>query len=199
MAKEYHGERNTRLYEIWASMKGRCNPNSASCKGYGDRGISVCEDWANSFVSFRKWACENGYNPDVSGFECSLDRIDVDGDYCPENCRWTTFKEQERNRRDTHWVEYCGKRMSLAEACEIVNMPDYTVRRRLSAGWQLEDALHTPPIETVRSDLHKKADAVGINYHTVLSRMRLMNWTEEEALEVPVGMKREEYYGKKRD
>lgn len=90
-----HGKRYTRLYRIWEGMLNRCKyPSHASYKYYGARGITVCAEWMNDFVSFHDWAVSHGYSDDLS-----IDRIDVDGNYCPENCRWATAKEQEMNKR----------------------------------------------------------------------------------------------------
>ena len=95
-----HGQAGTRLYNIWNVMKQRCgNPNNHNYKEYGARGISVCEDWKRSFETFQEWAMKTGYNPDLKRGECTLDRINNDGNYCPENCRWVTMKEQCQNRR----------------------------------------------------------------------------------------------------
>lgn len=94
-----HGEHSTRLHSIWNSMKQRCNnPNNPKYMDYGGRGITVCDEWNESFIAFRNWALANGY-VDGKGHDCSIDRINNDGGYYPENCRWTTAKVQANNQR----------------------------------------------------------------------------------------------------
>lgn len=95
IGREMHGETKTRLYRIWISIKTRCfYENSDSYKNYGGRGITICQEWVESFESFRSWAMSNGYSDKLT-----IDRIDVDGDYCPDNCRWVSMSVQEFNKR----------------------------------------------------------------------------------------------------
>lgn len=99
-----HGLKNTRLYRIWCDMKSRCSNKSLSCyKYYGGKGISVCDEWQNSFQTFYNWAISNGYQDDLS-----IDRIDVNGNYNPSNCRWATIKEQANNKSNSRRLNNAG-------------------------------------------------------------------------------------------
>lgn len=96
-AKRTHGESRTRLYRTWKAMRRRCNdPNVRSYKDYGARGITVCDEW-NDYLTFREWALQHGYNDTLS-----IERIDVNKGYCPENCCWIPMNEQSKNRRNTY-------------------------------------------------------------------------------------------------
>ena len=135
-----HGQAETRLYEIWQNMKKRCsNTRSTLYKNYGGRGITVCEEW-QEFEPFRDWAMANGYSDDLS-----IDRIDVNGNYCPENCRWATRKEQANNTRKNHYLTYNGRTMTMRQWADELGVSYNLIRDRINKlGWSVEDALTTP-------------------------------------------------------
>lgn len=140
-----HGKRGTRLYAIWNNMKGRCrNPQNREYPRYGGRGISVCDEWLNDFQAFYDWAMENGYDETAPRGQCTIDRIDNDGNYCPENCRWTTAREQANNTRRTRFIELDGERHSVTEWARRLGMNQSTLNMRLNKyGWSEEKALKT--------------------------------------------------------
>lgn len=96
------GRRSDRLYGVYSNMKSRCyNPKSTSYKYYGGRGIKIAQEWLDDYAAFRKWAYANGYDDAAPHGECTIDRIDVDGNYEPSNCRWVNLSTQSKNRRNT--------------------------------------------------------------------------------------------------
>ena len=126
-----------RLLNIWNSMKQRCyNENHAAYGRYGGRGISVCEEWRNNSCAFREWATAHGYRDDLT-----LDRVDVNGNYCPENCRWVTRKEQNNNRRDNHKLTFNGKTQSIPEWAEELGLTYGGLYDRLYRGLPIEKVL----------------------------------------------------------
>lgn len=106
-----HGKRQTRIYRTWCGIKRRCyNKNDKAYKHYGERGVTICEQWKDDFSSFYNWATKNGYTD-----ELSIDRIDNNGNYCPENCRWVTAKEQNRNYSRNHNITFNGITMCITD------------------------------------------------------------------------------------
>lgn len=136
-----HGMSGTRIWRIWSCMKARCNnEKDTTYQYYGARGIKVCDDWNNSFESFHEWSVDNGYNENLT-----LDRIDVDGNYEPENCRWITMKEQGSNRRNNVLYELNGQKKTLPQWGEEYGIDYRKVYRRMYySKWDLEKALTTP-------------------------------------------------------
>lgn len=140
---EKHGLAGSRIYKIYKGMKRRCKSKSyCDYKDYGGRGIKLCAEWdgEHGAENFVKWSLENGYNDNLS-----IDRIDVNGDYSPNNCRWANMKTQANNKRSNHVLEYNGERHTLTEWSEITGLSVGTIEARLRLlGWSIEKALTTP-------------------------------------------------------
>lgn len=121
-----HGMKRTRLYSIWNNMKNRCHIENITCWDYyGGRGIKVCDEWSSDFMNFYNWAMTNGYTD-----ELTIDRIDVNGNYCPENCRWITIGEQQQNKTNSVLVSYNGTTKCLRTLCTEIGFPYKTAHRR---------------------------------------------------------------------
>lgn len=136
-ANTTHGKRHTRIYGIWKTMKTRCyNKHSEKYKNYGSRSIVVCDEWKHDFEAFYNWAMDNNYRDDLT-----IDRIDNNKGYSPDNCKWSTPKQQVRNRRNTVRLTYNGETKSLAEWSEILNLNYHTVYDRYKHGWNTKDIL----------------------------------------------------------
>lgn len=128
-----------RLYTIWKSMRERCTvPSQKRYKNYGGKGIKVCSEW-DDYSVFKEWALNNGYSD-----ELSIDRIDVNGDYCPENCRWATAKEQANNTTANHRITIDGITHTMSEWSEISGIKTSTIFARLKYGWNERDAVFKP-------------------------------------------------------
>lgn len=138
--KVKHGMSGSRLWVIWCGMKSRCyNPKSVAFSDYGGRGIRVCDSWKSNFLEFYHWATENGYSELLT-----IDRINSDGNYEPENCRWATYEEQENNRRNTVFFTISGIKLSVSEWARITGIPAATLRWRIENGWDEEHLLISP-------------------------------------------------------
>jgi len=132
---------DTRLYNIYKGMKKRCyNPNNHAYGLYGCRGIDICDDWLKDFEEFKAWSLANGYSDDLS-----IDRIDNERGYRPDNCRWITHKKQSNNRRDNRILEHQGQQHTLTEWANIKGISREALRNRLNKGWPVSIALEEPP------------------------------------------------------
>lgn len=129
--KNKHGlAKKTKLYGRWVMMKQRCyNSNNKDYYNYGARGIKVCDKWRNSYLNFHNWAYANGYNDMLS-----IDRIDVNGDYEPDNCRWVDKNIQANNKSCTIYIDYKGKRVTLTELSGITGIKRETLEMRYIRG-----------------------------------------------------------------
>ena len=117
-----HGGTHDRLYGIWKNMKYRCNnPNDSHYSSYGGKGINVCEEW-NEYKRFKEWAYNHGYDENAEFGECTLDRIDNDGNYEPLNCRFVNRVVQANNTSKNHIVEFNGHKMTIAEFARVMNI-----------------------------------------------------------------------------
>ena len=118
-------------------MKSRCyNKTDPTYKYYGARSITICQEWLDDFMNFYNWAMDNGYKENLT-----IDRIDVNGNYEPSNCRWTTNTEQQRNRTDNRYLTINGETHCLKEWCEILNVDYRKVCHRIYYNWPIEQAL----------------------------------------------------------
>ena len=138
-----HGMTKTRLYVVWRGMKRRCYyPRESSFPHYGGRGITVCDEWNNSFEAFRDWAMANGYRDDLT-----LDRIDYNGNYEPSNCKWSTMEEQQNNKSNNIILTYNGQTHTAPEWSRITGIPVIAIYNRVKYRWSTERIL-TEPIRT---------------------------------------------------
>lgn len=119
-----HGMCKSRIYKKYVAMLSRCSPTYHGAKSYYERGVCVCDEWKgeDGFINFRDWSVANGFDESVEAKYMTLDRIDVDGIYSPDNCRWTTMKVQQNNKTDNVYVEYLGERKTLKQWSEYLGL-----------------------------------------------------------------------------
>ena len=181
------GWKESRIGSIWHNMKTRCNnPNYDKYKFYGEKGITVCDEWTKSYEIFKEWAVKNGYEENLT-----LDRIDNKKGYSPDNCRWVSQKEQANNRTSNIFIEYNGKTLTIAELAEKTDIKYETLRRRIRRGWSIEQALneptrktHIPKLITYKGKtkrLYEWAEELNIPYKTLHARIA-RGWNVDKAL-----------------
>lgn len=137
---QVYGEHREKLYNVWYEMLRRChNEKSRDYKNYGAKGITVCEEWRTCFKAFYDWAIAHGFQEGLT-----IDRIKNEENYCPENCRWATMKEQQNNRSNNHLVTFNGKTQTLSQWSDELGIPYHTLSNRINAhGWSVERAFST--------------------------------------------------------
>lgn len=136
------GRCKERIYHIWTGMKDRCyNKNNQAYKHYGGKGIGLCDEWINDYPAFRTWAIKNGYKSNLT-----IERIDTDKGYCPENCKWIPRSEQPRNTAQNRWITYNGKTMILVDWAKELGMNSRTLSSRLNKMHLSVEEAFTRPI-----------------------------------------------------
>jgi len=182
-----HGISSDKLYKVWSSMKSRCtNPTDQSYCNYGGRGISICEAW-QSFEPFREWAFSHGYRRGLT-----IERINNDGNYSPENCKWIPKGRQSDNTRRCTFITMDGKTQNMKQWAKELGIPYSLVQSRIKHGWDPVEALRKPSTDPSRcnctlityagktQNVREWADELGVNYKT-LHRRLADGWTVERA------------------
>lgn len=173
-AHKKHGMCDSRVYSCWEHMKARCNnKNFKQYKDYGGRGIKVCDEW-EEFEKFYKWAMDNGYDDNLT-----LDRLDVNGNYCPENCRWVTRKEQQLNRRVNKVFTFNGETLTQKEWSDKLGFCENLIIGRLKRGWTIEEALTIPASNKKRiSKIRKESTKAPVSATSCLPVEQCLQETE---------------------
>lgn len=187
---ERDGRSKTRLYKTYYNIRDRCyNPKHRSYCYYGGRGIKMCDEWKNSFNSFEEWSLVNGYDPALPGALNSIDRIDPNGDYAPDNCRWITMREQAANKRNTIRITINGETHTLPEWAQITGVEYATLHRRFRYGKRpAEDLLRRETSKLYVASDGKKyttgqiAEIAGTTSQQVWYRLNIIGRSVDEVL-----------------
>lgn len=146
ISKTANGMSKIRLYQTYRHLINRCYcEKDINYKNYGGRGITVCQEWQNDFMNFYNWAMTNGYTDKLT-----IDRIDVNGNYCPKNCRWVNMKTQQNNRSNNRILEYKGQKKTITEWANYCGLSYRNLYYRLKNGYTIEQAIEKP-----KRKLHK--------------------------------------------
>ena len=165
-----------RLYSILSGMKSRCfSKNNPNFNHYGGRGITICQEWIDNFRSFEKWAIENGYRNDLT-----IDRIDVNGNYEPDNCRWITNKEQQNNKRNTVHIDFCGEDITLKELSNLTGIDRNTLYSRYSKGIKDEKILCR--LQRKKKEVHRKEREPGMLVTVGDRTLSICQWSKETGI-----------------
>jgi hypothetical protein len=190
-----HGLCHTRLYGVWANIIQRCeNQNSEEFYLYGERGITVCSSW-HDFSIFSNWALANGY-----AYGLTIDRIDNDKGYSPENCRWATRKEQANNRRNNVNIAYKGKIQTIAEWEDEFELKRGIIGKRMRKGLPLDEVMRDFALTSSKTrfityngetrSIKQWAEVLGIKYCTLVSRLTTRCWSVDKAFRTQTNSRR---------
>lgn len=177
---------NKNLYNRWYRMKRRCfDPNNKDYKDYGGRGITICDEWLN-FDNFCMWALENGYAANLT-----IERIDVNGNYEPNNCKWATLLEQANNKRRNHFIEYNGKKLTISQWARELNIQPTLIQSRIKKGLPVDKILSTKVRNRQKLitfngktlNIREWAKLTGLS-EQVIGRRINKGWSAEKALTV---------------
>lgn len=184
------GPKETRIRDILYGMRSRCyNKNSSKYKNYGGRGINICDEWMNSVDSFIDWSLKNGYSD-----ELTIDRIDVNKDYSPDNCRWADNYAQANNKTNSVNISYNGETKTMSEWALVLNMPYSTLNSRHQRGWKDKEIIEgkkgkrkSPKNKFIKYNndyisLIELSSLIGVNIKTLYYR-KSHGWTDEEIIE----------------
>ena len=184
MKREQHGDRKTRLYTIWSNMKARCNRKShPQFHNYGGRGIKLVKDWNESYSIFKEWALRNGYLNHLS-----IDRIDNNKGYCPDNCRWVTSKIQNNNKSSNIIID----NESLTIKCEKLGIDARLIQARIrEQGMSFNEAIETPHNFRLYKilyqgkvyNLKELCIKLDLDYDKVYKRIKKYGWELGRAVE----------------
>ena len=188
MQAKKHGLSNSKIYKKYIQIKQRCYNERRGCfKNYGGRGITMCDEWKNDFICFYNWAINNGYKDDLS-----IDRIDVNGNYEPNNCRWVDIETQANNRRNNHIVDLNGEKYTISNISKKFNINEGTIWSRIKQGKTSMEELTAKPYEKRKrtyitlngetKSLIEWCKIYGKKKTTVFNRIKLYGYTPEEAL-----------------
>ena len=178
--KGKHNLSHSRIYRIFNHIKQRCNNKQDSAyKDYGGRGIKMCKEWEDNFINFYNWSIANGYKENLS-----IDRINNNGNYEPENCRWAINAEQQNNKRNNHIITYNNKKYTISNFCKNFNVygynePEKLLKKTLRG---MKKRKYKATLNGVTKDVYEWCEEFNLNKGTIYSRIAKYGYTPEEAL-----------------
>jgi Fic family protein len=187
---KYNGLSYSKLYKVYRNIINRTQKETnRQYKNYGARGIKMCDEWLNDFINFYNWAIENGYKEGLS-----IDRIDVNGDYEPSNCRWTDSYTQANNRTNNVMITYKGKTLTISQWSEKLGISQSCIGRRLHEGFPIEEVFSVKRASKHKLKYKNKfytigeiSKMTGISQQAISNRINNLRWSIEKTIETPLG------------